>query len=303
MNVNIDVLNVTYAAPIGNNAFNLSAGMFERNWRWMDANLSQFQMAVIGSVTLHTIVYFLLTAFSTIIEILPLKKYKIQPNRPGMTVESTLKCYQLVLFNQFIIELPLYSLVPLYLRWSGVGFDYDSIPAWWTYFPKMFFCLVLEDTWHYFCHRALHWKPIYGYVHKIHHTFTSPFGIVAEYAHPVETIVLGFGFFIPMLLMCDHLLFMFTWFLVRMVQTHEAHLGYSLPLNPMYLIPFYGGAHAHDYHHKTFDCNYSSTFTSWDLLFGTFVDPEVGNATSAAKKERLFLQLPDTTSAKGAKSN
>jgi sterol desaturase/sphingolipid hydroxylase (fatty acid hydroxylase superfamily) len=83
--------------------------------------------------------------------------------------------------------------------------------------------------------------------------------------------VLGFGFFIPMLTVCDHMLFMFVWFLARQVQTHEAHIGYAFPYNPLYLIPFYGGAKAHDLHHKLFDCNYSSTFTIWDRLLGTYV--------------------------------
>ena len=32
-------------------------------------------------------------------------------------------------------------------------------------------CLVIEDTWHYFFHRALHDKRIYKYIHKIHHNF------------------------------------------------------------------------------------------------------------------------------------
>ena len=49
-------------------------------------------------------------------------------------------------------------------------------------------CLVIEDTWHYFLHRALHDKRLYKYIHKVHHHFQSPFGMVAEYAHPAETI-------------------------------------------------------------------------------------------------------------------
>ncbi len=56
----------------------------------------------------------------------------------------------------------------------------------------------MEDTWHYFAHRFLHWKPIYGYVHKVHHTYTAPFGIVAEYAHPIETIGLLSALFAPL---------------------------------------------------------------------------------------------------------
>ena len=49
-------------------------------------------------------------------------------------------------------------------------------------------CLVVEDTWHYWMHRLLHHHSIYKYVHKVHHHFQAPFGMVAEYAHPVETV-------------------------------------------------------------------------------------------------------------------
>jgi len=132
---------------------------------------------------------------------------------------------------------------------------------------------MLEDAWHYWLHRLLHHPRIYGAVHKIHHTYTAPFGMTAEYAHPIETIVLGTGFFVPMIVLCDHMAFMYAWFLVRMLQTHEAHIGYCFPFNPLYLIPFYGGAEAHDLHHAKFTCNYSSTFTCWDRICGTYTDP------------------------------
>ena len=49
-------------------------------------------------------------------------------------------------------------------------------------------CLMIEDTWHYFLHRALHDKRIYKHIHKVHHHFQAPFGMVAEYAHPAETM-------------------------------------------------------------------------------------------------------------------
>jgi sterol desaturase/sphingolipid hydroxylase (fatty acid hydroxylase superfamily) len=53
---------------------------------------------------------------------------------------------------------------------------------------KVFICAVIEDTWHYWLHRLMHHKRLYKYVHKVHHTYQAPFGMVAEYAHPVETI-------------------------------------------------------------------------------------------------------------------
>lgn len=37
---------------------------------------------------------------------------------------------------------------------------------------QCFGCAVIEDTWHYFLHRALHHRRIYKYIHKVHHDFT-----------------------------------------------------------------------------------------------------------------------------------
>lgn len=37
---------------------------------------------------------------------------------------------------------------------------------------QCFGCAVIEDTWHYFLHRALHHRRIYKFIHKIHHDFT-----------------------------------------------------------------------------------------------------------------------------------
>ena len=53
---------------------------------------------------------------------------------------------------------------------------------------QLFGCLVLEDTWHFFVHQVLHHKRIYKYIHKVHHNFQAPFGMVSEYAHWCETI-------------------------------------------------------------------------------------------------------------------
>ena len=52
---------------------------------------------------------------------------------------------------------------------------------------------VLEDTWHYWFHRGLHYGVFYKYIHKQHHRYAAPFGLAAEYAHPVEVALLGLG--------------------------------------------------------------------------------------------------------------
>lgn len=51
----------------------------------------------------------------------------------------------------------------------------------------------MEDAWHYVAHRIMHHRLLYKHVHKIHHEFSAPFGLAAEYAHPIEIFVLGLG--------------------------------------------------------------------------------------------------------------
>ena len=63
-----------------------------------------------------------------------------------------------------------------------------SDPHRYSVLGRCFLCAVVEDTWHYFLHRLLHHNSIYKYVHKMHHNFQAPFGAVAEYAHPIETV-------------------------------------------------------------------------------------------------------------------
>lgn len=45
----------------------------------------------------------------------------------------------------------------------------------------------------YWAHRAMHYGPLYKKIHKLHHEFSAPFGLAAEYAHPIEILVLGMG--------------------------------------------------------------------------------------------------------------
>ena len=61
------------------------------------------------------------------------------------------------------------------------------------------------------------------FIHKQHHKFAAPFGLAAEYAHPVETVVLGVGFFLGPLFLCLfqelHVFTMAIWLAVRLIQS------------------------------------------------------------------------------------
>jgi len=142
-------------------------------------------------------------------------------------------------------------------------------PAWYEVVGSVLLCFIIEDFYFYWVHRALHLPFWYKYIHKVHHEFATPFGIAAEYAHPLETFILGMGTVVGPLLTTRHLLTLYVWLAVRLYQTVEAHSGYDFPWTLTNFIPFWGGSHFHDFHHETFVGNYASSFTVWDWVFGT----------------------------------
>lgn len=249
---------------------NVSEAYFESSWNYMTDNYSKFTIATVFSIFLHEVVYFGLCFPGFLAQFLPfMKKFKIQKDKPE-TFNGQWKCLKLIVFSHYCIQLPLICGAYYYTILFNIPYEYHLMPRWYILLAQLFGCLVLEDTWHYFLHRLLHHKILYKHVHKIHHNFQSPFGMVAEYAHPIETMVLGMGFMIGILCFCNHLILIWAWMAMRLLETIDVHSGYDFPyLNPLNLIPGYGGARFHDFHHKNFNGNYSSSFVWWDKLFGT----------------------------------
>jgi len=242
----------------------------EQGWRHMTDNYTKFQIATLGSLIAHEFAYFgiclpaFLFQFSSFFQ-----RFKIQQDKEE-TAQLQWKCFKLILFNHFFIQAPLIFGAYAFTEMFGIPHDWDSFPRWYDLIARSLVCLVIEDTWHYFLHRALHDKRIYKHIHKIHHHFSSPFGMTAEYAHPAETMILGAGFFIGVMVTCNHIVLLWVWMVARLLETIEVHSGYDFPyINPYYLIPGYAGAKFHDFHHKNFNGNYASSFIWWDWIFGT----------------------------------
>jgi len=213
-------------------------------------------------------------------------KYKVQQQR-RWTLTEQWECIKYVTFSHGFIYLPAAILGYNFIILNNlVALSYDTIPSWYSILARCIFAMLFEDTWHYWNHRLLHHKKLYPYIHKKHHTYQSPFPLAAEYAHPLETIWLGMGFFLPCLLIVSHIAMFWAWLIVRLLQTTEVHSGYYLPwINPLYLIPFYGGVRFHDFHHQNFLGNYASSFIYWDRWLGT--DKQFKKFT----KNKLKLQI------------
>jgi methylsterol monooxygenase len=238
----------------------------------------------IMSFVMHEVVYFGRSLPWIIIDRIPyFNKYKIQ-NQKIPTAAEQWQCTKLVLLSHFTVELPQIWLFHPMAKYCGMDTGVP-FPTWQTIAFHIAVFFVLEDAWHYWTHRAMHWGPLYKNIHKIHHQYSAPFGLAAEYASPIEVMVLGFGTVgVPVLWVLItgqlHILTMYLWIVCRLFQAIDAHSGYEFPWSLHHFLPFWAGAEHHDVHHERFIGNYSSSFRWWDYVMDTESGPE------AAKRRR-----------------
>jgi len=241
-----------------------------QGWKYLLETYPEWVVAGLGTFIIHEACYFLVYIPWLAADFIPFLRnnYKIQPTKDNNWALHW-RCLKQLLFLHFVIEFPMVLMAHNLFKYGGMSTDYQKIPSWWTIAWQMFAFLAVEDFYFYWIHRLLHYGPFYKYIHKVHHHHAAPFGIAAEYAHPIETLFLGFGTALGPVLFANHLVTIWVWLLVRVFQTVEVHSGYNFPWSLNNLIPFWGGAEFHDYHHMAFTGNYSSTFTWWDKIFGT----------------------------------
>ncbi|GAQ91192.1 sterol 4-alpha-methyl-oxidase 2 [Klebsormidium nitens] len=244
---------------------------FESAWLMLTDNFTEFQLASIGSFLIHESVYFLSGIPFLLMEMYNIRKYKIQ--KKVNTSAAQQKCLKKLMFYHFCVNLPVMMLS--YPVFKYMGFTTAlPLPSWKTIGGQLFLYFIIEDFIFYWGHRLLHTKLLYKYIHSVHHEYATPFGLTSEYAHPLEILFLGFATIAGPALTGPHLLTLWLWMSVRVLETVEAHCGYEFPWSPSKFFPIYGGADFHDYHHRclyTKSGNYSSTFTYMDHLFGTDV--------------------------------
>ena len=212
------------------------------------------------------------------------KTYALQDKVP--TASEQWQCAMLVLLSHVTVELPqIWLFHPLAVfcgMETGVPF-----PPWWKMAYQIMAFFVFEDTWHYWTHRGFHYGVFYKYVHKIHHQYSAPFGLAAEYASPIEVLFLGLGTVFGPVAWCAitgdlHILTMYIWIVLRVFQAIDAHSGYDFPWSLHHFLPVWAGAFHHDTHHERFIGNYGSSFVWWDLL----CDTEAGPEASKRRRER-----------------
>lgn len=252
-----------------------SLSWFQKQWASWYILIGDPSIATgLMSFIMHEIVYFGRCIPWIIIDAMPyFRKWKLQPTKIPSAAEQW-ACTKYVLFSHFAIELPgIWFFHPM-AEALGMSTYQLSFPSWKVMSLQIAFFFVFEDFFHYCSHQMLHTGILYKHIHKLHHQYAAPFGLAAEYAHPVETLILGAGTLSGPLLYCwytrnFHILTMYVWVILRLFQAIDAHSGYDFPWSLQHFVPFWSGAEHHDFHHMAFTNNYSTSFRWWDHIFGT----------------------------------
>ncbi|KZV98925.1 putative ERG25-C-4 methyl sterol oxidase [Exidia glandulosa HHB12029] len=226
------------------------------------------------SFVLHELVYFGRCLPWIIIDAIPyFRKWKIQPGKIPTAAEQW-SCTKHLLLSHFTVQLPQIWLFHPVAEYFGMRTHQVPFPDWKTTCWQLFWFFIMEDAWHYVAHQALHYGPLYRHIHKIHHKYSAPFGLAAEYAHPLEMIILGVGTVGGPILYTSithnfHIVTMYIWICLRLFQAIDAHSGYDFPWSLHNIFPLWSGAEHHDYHHMAFTNNFSTSFRYLDFIFGT----------------------------------
>jgi len=165
------------------------------------------------------------------------------------------------------------SCVVLYLASQGYTRLYQD-PAhhsWWYNFGGFFLLLLIDDTWFYWCHRLLHHRVIYRYVHAEHHKSVDVNPFTSTSFHFLEPLLLTLwivpvAFLVPVY--TPVLALVQVWGLLDNLKSHLGYELYPAGFNQSWL-RFLTTSTFHNMHHSRFNGNYGVHFRIWDWLLKT----------------------------------
>lgn len=189
------------------------------------------------------------------------QRHRIQPN--VRTTWADIKEGLRVVFRNQLINTSL-QLLSLYLnalanKPPAVDFS-RKLPGLVEVVTQVIICHLIREALFYYSHRFLHKPKLYPKIHKIHHKFTAPVALAAQYAHPIEHLVANIlPTALPPMLLKSHAITNLAFQGSVLLETTLVHSGFD----------FFGNfAKKHDLHHEKFII-YFGVYGILDKFHGT----------------------------------
>lgn len=198
-------------------------------------------------------------------------RYRIQPDRTA-TVGQVAREIRLSLLNLPFFALSATIAYGLYRQgWTQVYLDLSD--ASWLYFAlSVVLVMAVHETYFYWMHRLLHWKPLFRHVHRVHHRSRTPTSWAGYATHPVEGLLMSGNLIVHPLLFPVHPLAMVLYLVIQMVYSTLGHCGYDT-FPPVFRRRWYLSWHNtpshHDDHHRYVHGNFGHYLNVWDWLMRT----------------------------------
>ena len=197
----------------------------------------------------------------------------------------------------YLFGIPMWTLVEVLMLWA---FANGYVP-WlaWAENPYWLAVLILaapviHDVHFFLIHRAIHWGPLYRWIHSVHHNSINPSPWSSLSMHPVETFIYH-GVALWHLVIPSNPV-------VALFQLHIAgfgalngHIGFDkIEVSDDRALDSH--AYIHYLHHKYFEVNYGGDgLVPLDKWFGTWHD---GSKEGDARMEERFRKKRERMNAK-----
>ncbi|BFY98532.1 hypothetical protein BsWGS_01572 [Bradybaena similaris] len=213
------------------------------------------------------------------------RKYKIQPEKQ-VTSAHLYDTITLTFWNHVLFIMP--AAVAQWI-WTPATPLPQLAPTMFDFLWHQVAGLVIFDfqyfVWHMTHHKV---RFLYRHIHAVHHRYNSPFVFVTQYLHPWELSTVGFLTTTNTWFFNSHPLTVWSYMLVSIVVSVEAHIGFDFPfffhnIDPTGLI---GGSPKHDMHHQKPLTNFQPFFNHLDKMFGSYCPPMSGGG----RKSKALLE-------------
>jgi len=169
--------------------------------------------------------------------------------------------------------------------------------GWGYYFFSILLMVFIHDTYFYWSHRFLHWKPMFRLVHKTHHLSLNP-TVFSIYAfHPFEAFVNVLIIPIVAFTVPHHGSAITIFTLYQLAVNTMGHLGYEFfpkGFTRHKITKWSNTATHHNMHHRFVKCNYGLYFNFWDTIMKTnhrLYDETFDEVAGRAKKTSVTAKL------------